>query len=382
MATLLDNLRDLATPAIVSALSRATGESEPSISKGFGAAIPAIASTIANRSDDHGFLKNLMALATSSSETDPLEAISKLAFSGPGIDTTTKTGAWLSNLFGGNLSAVTDSIASFAGVRNSSAASLLSIGAPLVLNYLGRLVRSDNLDLASLGSLLQGRRAEFASALPAGFKIPAFTAPFETHRPRLSRTDWSIPAMALLAAIGLGGLFWWFGHRPADMARVEEPAMKTVGTSGVLAGRFARTLPGNVTIVIPGAGSAEDRLSSHLASAQARVTVKFDRIGFESNSATLTPKSNEQIDNIALILRAYPDAKVTIAGFTDNTGNEGANLSLSRARAMAVAERLKADGVTTERVRAMGYGSGKPIADNSTEAGRTQNRRIEMEVVR
>jgi outer membrane protein OmpA-like peptidoglycan-associated protein len=108
-------------------------------------------------------------------------------------------------------------------------------------------------------------------------------------------------------------------------------------------------------------------------------TLSFDRIMFDSNSAVLTPESGEQLDNIAIILRAYPRADVTIAGHTDNSGSEAKNLALSRARADAVAARLTTGGVSPERVHAAGYGSEKPTADNSTETGRAQNRRVDLE---
>jgi OmpA-OmpF porin, OOP family len=385
MATMLDNLREVISPALASALSRETGESESAVSKGLSAAIPAIASMIANRSDDQGFVKTLADLAVRSSGTYPLEALSGPSSSASGIDMTSTTGAWLASLFGKNLSGVVDSIASFAGVKRSSAASLLSVGAPIVLGYLGRLVQSDHLSIASLGDLLRSQRAELAAAVPAGFEISEFATPIERSRTALgsaTSSRWAMPLMALVAALGIAGFIWWLGHKPTEVARVEisEPSMKAVGTSGVLAGKFARTLPGNVTVVIPGAGSAEDRLSTHLASALARTTIKFDRISFESNSARLTPESSEQIDNIATILRAYPKASVTVAGHTDKVGSDAANLILSRSRATAVATRLIADGVPADRVHTVGYGSQKPAADNSTEAGRAQNRRIELEV--
>ncbi len=119
----------------------------------------------------------------------------------------------------------------------------------------------------------------------------------------------------------------------------------------------------------------------YLASARAGVTsVNFDRIGFNSDSAVLTAASSDQIDSIAAILRAYPRAHVTIAGHTDNVGTEEANVTLSRARAEAVAQRLTTAGVGADRVHAEGYGSQKPIADNSSDAGRAQNRRVELQV--
>ena len=110
--------------------------------------------------------------------------------------------------------------------------------------------------------------------------------------------------------------------------------------------------------------------------------VDLDRIGFGIGSATLTPPSRAQIDNIAAILREYPKATVNVAGHTDNMGNEKTNLALSRARAETVAKALTNAGVSADRVRAEGYGSQKPVADNSTARGRAQNRRVTLEVSR
>jgi len=109
-------------------------------------------------------------------------------------------------------------------------------------------------------------------------------------------------------------------------------------------------------------------------------TVDFDRISFETGSAKLTAESTEQLHNIATILRAYPKATVMVSGHTDNVGNEQANRNLSTARAKAVANSLTSDGVEFNRVSAEGYGSQKPVANNSTEAGRAQNRRVTLEV--
>jgi len=387
MATMLENLRDLVSPALVSAFSQKTGESQVAVSRGFSAALPAIASAIANRADDLGFMTNLSELATKTAAVpNPPEGISAIASSPTGLDTTTPIGGWLSSLFGHNVFDVTDSIGRYAGMSGSSAASLLSIAAPLVLGYIGRLIRSDKLTITGLSDLFRGQRAQLAASLPTGFKMSGVGAPYETRRRALKETastGWSAPLLALLAALGIGGLIWWGRQKPVDIARVDivevEPMSKAVGTSGTLP-TFSRTLPGNVVITMP-PGSAEDRLSMYLASALPGVTTfNFDRIGFDNNSAVLTAESSDQLDNIATILRAYPRANVAIGGHTDNVGSDASNLELSRARASAVAARLTSAGVSKERVHAEGYGSEKPMADNSTEAGRAQNRRVELVV--
>jgi outer membrane protein OmpA-like peptidoglycan-associated protein len=71
---------------------------------------------------------------------------------------------------------------------------------------------------------------------------------------------------------------------------------------------------------------------------------------------------------------------VTIAGYTDGEGSEAANMALSKSRAEAVAGRLTAAGVSTERVHPEGFGSQKPVGSNSTDTGRAENRRVALQV--
>jgi len=127
----------------------------------------------------------------------------------------------------------------------------------------------------------------------------------------------------------------------------------------------------------------EDRLSKYLASSGSGSTnIDLDRVEFVSGSARLTPQSQAQIDKFAVILRSYPNSTIVVAGHTDNRGNAAANDALSRARAEAVAKVLTDDGVKADHIRAEGYGSRNPVADNSTASGRQQNRRVTLVVTR
>jgi len=421
MASMLDSLRELASPAILSIVTRQTNESESAVSRAFSAAIPAIAATIANRCDDGSFMKEVADLASrTASDPDPLKSVTRIASQGGmGVDTATPTGGFLSSLFGHNLASMTDSVSNYAGVRSSSAASILSVAAPLVLGYLGRVMRSDNLTTAGLADRLRGMRNQLASAVPIGFEMPEFFhTPFRASRAAVDEAErhpyvardaqnWGAPVLALIGLLGLGGLIWWAGHRPVvQQSRVEttEPAptapvapaptpvpapdystgttgMGQVGTTGVMPGEpLTRTLPGNVIITIP-SGGTEDRLYNYLSSSGTGGTVlNLDRVTFDSGSAVLSSDARDQIDNIAIILRAYPRASATIDGYTDNNGSEHANLALSKARADAVAGRLTAKGVAPDQVHAEGFGSQKPAADNATDSGQAANRRVMIEV--
>ncbi len=106
----------------------------------------------------------------------------------------------------------------------------------------------------------------------------------------------------------------------------------------------------------------------------------MDGITFDTNKATIKKESDVQINDIVEILKAYPNVKIKIGGYTDNTGNAKANKKLSANRAVAVEKALVTKGIKANRVDAEGYGSDHPVASNDTEEGRQQNRRIDVRV--
>ncbi|AQG77935.1 sodium-translocating pyrophosphatase [Spirosoma montaniterrae] len=108
----------------------------------------------------------------------------------------------------------------------------------------------------------------------------------------------------------------------------------------------------------------------------------FDRLLFETGSATLKPESEEQLKNVAEILKAYPNVNVKLGGYTDNTGNANANLKLSGDRAASVKAELVKLGIADSRLESEGYGQEYPVASNDTEEGRAQNRRISIRVTK
>jgi outer membrane protein OmpA-like peptidoglycan-associated protein len=80
-------------------------------------------------------------------------------------------------------------------------------------------------------------------------------------------------------------------------------------------------------------------------------------------------------------MQKNPDTNISILGYTDNTGSAEYNQSLSVRRAEAVKAAITANGVSASRLTTQGKGEGDPIADNTTEAGRSQNRRVEIVIV-
>jgi outer membrane protein OmpA-like peptidoglycan-associated protein len=99
---------------------------------------------------------------------------------------------------------------------------------------------------------------------------------------------------------------------------------------------------------------------------------------FPAGEARLPAAASPTLDRLAELLIQYPRLSVRVVGHTDSVGAEGANLALSQGRADAVKRALVTRGVPADRINAIGKGEAEPIADNASEAGRKQNRRIEI----
>lgn len=111
------------------------------------------------------------------------------------------------------------------------------------------------------------------------------------------------------------------------------------------------------------------------------IKVTFDSgILFQTNSAQLQPSAQSEIAKLAETLKKYPDTNIVIEGHTDNTGSREINQPLSERRARAVADYAASMGVDRSRMTTQGYAFDQPVADNSTEAGRQQNRRVEIAI--
>jgi len=97
-------------------------------------------------------------------------------------------------------------------------------------------------------------------------------------------------------------------------------------------------------------------------------------VHFDTNKATLTPDSQATLDKAADAMKANPNAHMRLEGYTDSTGADTHNLSLSQQRAYAVADYLKAKGVDGSRLTGNGFGPGNPADTNATSNGKADNR--------
>jgi outer membrane protein OmpA-like peptidoglycan-associated protein len=114
------------------------------------------------------------------------------------------------------------------------------------------------------------------------------------------------------------------------------------------------------------------------AALDAEGRVALHDILFDTDKATLRPESDKQLQHVLALLRDNPDLKLEVQGHTDDQGAEDYNLDLSQRRAETVAVYLKLFGVENSRLVPRGYGEAVPVAPNTTEEGRSQNRRVEL----
>jgi outer membrane protein OmpA-like peptidoglycan-associated protein len=111
------------------------------------------------------------------------------------------------------------------------------------------------------------------------------------------------------------------------------------------------------------------------------IAVTFESgVLFPVNSSDVLPAGRENLRQLANSLRNYPETEVLIVGHTDSTGSDEYNMGLSYRRAEAARTFLAAQGIASTRVRVEGRGESEPVADNSTDAGRQQNRRVEVAI--
>ncbi|RQR21151.1 OmpA family protein [Burkholderia sp. Bp9143] len=126
-----------------------------------------------------------------------------------------------------------------------------------------------------------------------------------------------------------------------------------------------------------------DAIASYLPPPPPPAVVTLDSMSlFDSGKAQLKPGSTRAMVGALEMIKAHPDKRILVAGYTDNVGNPDSNLKLSTARAQAVRDWLiEASGIPATQFAIQGYGDTRPIASNDTPDGRARNRRVEITLV-
>lgn len=212
------------------------------------------------------------------------------------------------------------------------------------------------------------------------------------------RMQRAFPTLALCGALVLGGCVTDPQTGQQRPSRAGTGAM--IGAAGgallgaILGGRDARaaTVIGMGLGGIAGAatGSYMDRQEQELRARTAGTGIAVQRQGqeiaiklpsgitFDVGQASIKPEMRPALDQVATTLATYQSTFIDVTGHTDSTGSAAFNQQLSEQRANAVADYLVYKGVQRGRIATRGYGAQFPVASNDNEAGRAQNRRVEI----
>lgn len=384
----------------VGEVAHAIGQPEQSVSHGMETSIAALLGGVASKSQDTGILqKALDTVSGTGGDISWSQMVSGVT--NPTSSVMTAGKRVLATLFGNKETAVVNGISRASGLTTpGSALTLLSMCAPVVMSFLTRRLRDGGMNIGSLGSMLQRESGVIRNALPAsindvfwpGAATTATAGPTtsredvspviaQTVQQERSHTSW-LPALAL-AIIGLGFL-WFLTHARRPPVHV---AVIPQGTANRVALPPPPTTTVNAVCTVPAdLNLPPDGVAARmLASVQnpgnrtgADTWLNADRLRFDTGKAGL--RGDAQLNNIAAVMKACPNTRLTIAGYTDNVGSEPSNMQLSKHRANTVASQLVADGVSRDRITSEGHGDHDPIADNDTEEGRAQNRRVAMQL--
>lgn len=122
-------------------------------------------------------------------------------------------------------------------------------------------------------------------------------------------------------------------------------------------------------------------ISARLIEAENKEVITMNNaILFSTDSASILPGGQSNLRELSRIINQYPNTRITVKGHTDSTGPDDYNQRLSEKRARAVKDLLVAEGVASDRIKAVGYGESLPVASNQTPEGRQLNRRVEIEI--
>ncbi len=388
--SLLDSIRAYLTPELISGASSAVREPESATRTALNTSVPSVLAGLTQLSSSPEGVSKLGNLVRDGAFAPVADNASTLF--GGGTPTTNMMSAGqqlLGNIFGENSSSVTDMLARNSGIRSSSASSLMGMTAPLVLGVIGKYASSQGLNASGIAGLLRGQKESIFGALPAGMSQliglggPRVVPPLaNNYRDTSTAAVRDVPKQTYSAAptvpSAAGSKKWLWIALIAFAALLLWMFARGRGPNGSLT---RLSLPNGTSISVP-EGSLNYNLASYLGSQAQDVprTFVFDHLNFQTASTELTPDSVQSVGDLTAILKAYPNAHVTLTGHTDNTGDVDANQRLSVDRANAVKAMLVSGGVPSDRISTAGYGQSRPIAANDTDEGRTRNRRIELTV--
>ena len=394
---IIDLIKGQLGPALITQAASTLGESESGISKAISGLLPAVIGGMANNADKPGVLDAITGAASSGMLGNLLGGSSNNSFI---------TNVLIA-IFGDKIGDLVNSISTFAGVSNSTSSSLLNMVTGATLGSVGKYAADNNLGASGVSSLLSDQKGIVSSLLPAGLslaslgvgdmfgtpemenvKVTSFDQPkvevnrggnvHTTPTPENNNNEggsiwkWLLPLLLL----GLAAWFLW--------KQFDKPAEQQTATNEIVADSTADMVNDSAMIVTPVKEVTDIDLNGKMIRGYANgmeasmidflksdgyknatddaalkdTWYNFDNVNFKMGSSTEIEAGSEgQVQNLAAILKAYPDAKIKIGGYTDITGDAAKNKVLSQQRADFIKTELGKLGVAAQVAGAEGYGS-------------------------
>src|SRR4029077_2097212 len=373
-SSMMDAILALVTPDLRQAIASRLGESAQTVQSGLSATTAATLGGLAAKAGDSGFLTQIMNVAATANTQNVLGSLTATPSGAPSDGIAELADRFLAMVLGAQQGEIASAIAQHAALSASSVNSLLKMAALLVLAFLGRPQASGSLTAGSLGSLLRAEAPSLPSYLPFGpvgnpdggvARGAGAVAAGPGAGPAASR--WLVP-LVMLGALTITWLMFRSMNSTKGTAQSAAYATSSAPSAAGTAAHSARQslgeimavkLPDGSSLHAPGLGM-EALLVKYLDEGTVAVSDEkwfdFDRLLFDTGQATLQPQSQEQLNNVAAILKAYPKVRARLGGYTDDTGDAASHTVLSEARANTVMRELIRLGADPERLEARGYG--------------------------
>lgn len=404
---LLNQIMKYFSEDTINSLTQLTGGSQSGVQNALSTGLPAILGGLIKKTSDPQSAQSIFNMIKGN-DGSVLNNLQNLSSSGTTTNSiVTSGGNFLNSIFGNKVADITNSLSGSSGLNSGSVKTILSVIGSVVMGFLAKYMTSNGISGASgLTSLLSGQAGFLKGLIPTSLLgtlglsslFSGAGSVTEDVKSGSSKFIWILLGLAALIALG------YFLSKGCNKDNIKGVNLDTVKKTVVQKteqlkdtvskilpewaslGNFSlRKLPDGISINIPELG-VENKLIGFIEdkskAADKETWFSFDRITFETNKASLKPESMDQIKNIAAIMKAYPNVELKIGGYTDNTGNADANMKLSQERANSVMNAIVNLGIDQARLKAEGYGQQHPVADNSTEEGRQQNRRIDVRVTK
>jgi OmpA-OmpF porin, OOP family len=414
---------------VVEKAAQYLGEDAGAAGKAMSAILPSVLGGVMNQATNISGATNLLNMLSNGGHDGSIFSnLGSLLSGGSATQGLVNAGSGIiKGLFGDKVGSIVDFIAKFAGVKSSSASSLLGMAAPLVMGMIGK--QSAGLGASGLMKLLGGQSDFIKAALPAGMgsilglaglgnlggvadaavntaktattratETASYTANRAVNEVKEEAGGFNWWPWALLLGISAAAL--WFARKgcgatptkvkteaaapvtPAPAAAIPAPAAPVVATPAAPVEKKLKLADGTEITVM--GGSFLELLYNEISNpkSSAGVKITFDNFNFNTGSAVVADASKKQLEDLSHIMSAYPKVEIKVDGYTDNKGDAAKNKKLSEDRAMAVKSYLVGKKIDSKRVVTAGHGAESPVGDNNTEEGRAKNRRIESTITK